>query len=290
MPTDRQTPPEYRYHLLRAALAANRASLAGLEGGALDAIARTADRSFELESLVLASPEAADVVVTAERLDAAMAELAGRYPERAEFLADLDRNGLDEPVLRMALRRELTFDTCLQRVGARRPRITDLDERLFFDLHRQRFSEPERRSVRQILITVNDDYPENRRDAARDRISELAAKLAERPSRFPSLARKHSECPSALEGGRLGTLQQGQLYPELDALLFRLGEGEVGGPLESELGFHLLWCEKIYPGRSQPFNQVRPRIRQVLEDRAARHCQKNWITQLRQAAGMEGRQ
>ncbi len=233
---------------------------------------------------MLASPEAAEVLIPESRLDGAIAELADRYPARDDFLSDLARNGLDEGTLRNALRRELIFDACLQRVGSRRPPISELDERLFHSLHLERFTEPERRTVRQILITVNEDYAENRRDQALERITALGEKLAARANRFASSARKHSECPSAMEDGRIGTLARGQLYPELDALLFSLREGEVGGPVESELGFHLLWCEKVHPARTLPFAKARQRIRQVLEERGARNCQKHWIGELRAAA------
>ena len=67
--------------------------------------------------------------------------------------------------------------------------------------------------MRQILITVNDAFVENQREAALARICDLAEKLVGRPNRFPSLARKYSECPSAMDDGRLGNLGRGQLYP-----------------------------------------------------------------------------
>ena len=87
-----------------------------------------------------------------------------------------------------------------------------------------------------------------------------------------------------MEDGRLGTVARGQLYPELDAALFALAEGEVSGVVGSELGFHLLWCEKIHPALSLPFNRVRDQVREVCEGRQRRNCQKAWIAQLRQSA------
>lgn len=280
-------PPAYRYHLLRAALEAGHGGLAGLQDRALEETVRRADKSFELETLVVASPEAADVIVAPERIDQAVDELVGRYPDRPSFLADLQRNGLDLDALQSALGREMIFDACMQRVAAKRPKAGELDERLFHELHRDRFTEPERRTVRHILITVNEEFVDNRRDAALARVDRLAVKLEGRSTRFPSLARKHSECPSAMEGGLLGTVSRGKLYPELDAVLFRLEEGEVSSPVESELGFHLLWCEKIQRGRTVPFSKARPRIRELLDRRAARNCQKAWIAQLRRAAGAD---
>ena len=169
------------------------------------------------------------------------------------------------------------------RLAARRPSVSELDERLFFEMHKDRFTQPERRTARHILITVNDDFEENRCAAALARIERLARKLAGHPNRFPSLARKYSECPSALQGGRLGTLPRGQLYASLDAALFKLPEGAVSGPVGSDVGFHLLWCEKVHRGHTWPFSKARPHIRRLLEERAGRNCQKAWIAELRRA-------
>ncbi len=278
-----ERPPEYRYHLFRAAVAAGLAGLPGLGGPQLTQLARRADNSFDLESLVLGSPEAADMVIPNGRLAEAMSELRGRYPDQAAFLADLAGNGLDEETLRRALHRELIFDAAMQRAVAIRPAVSDIDERLFFELHKDSFTLPERRTARHILITISDRFAENRRDVARARIEKLTQKLAGRPNRFPSLAREHSECPSAMEDGRLGTVPRGRLYAELDAVLFGLAEGAVSGPVESEMGFHLLWCENIHYGRTLPFSKVRPRIQQILKKRAERNCQKAWIAELRRA-------
>jgi len=280
----RGRPPSFKYHLLRAALSAGLSGTAGLDANQLSNVTRRADKSFDLESLVLASDEAGELVIAGAHLDAAVAEVGSRYPDRESFLSDLAGNGLDEETLRLALQRELIFDAVMQRVAARRPAVTDVDERLFYELHKARFTQPERRTARHILITVNDDFSENGPVAARARIEQLADKLRGHANRFPSLARKHSECPTAMEDGRLGTVPRGRLYPELDAALFSIPAGAISGPVETELGFHLVWCEKVREARSQPFSKVRPRIRQALEDRAGRNCQKAWINALRRAA------
>lgn len=275
-----ERPQAYRYHLLRAALGAGLPGLAELNSRCRSDISYQAGKSFDLESLVLGSPEAAKVAIPPSRLEAALSELCGRYPDRDAFLADLAGNGLDEETLAQALQRELIFDAVMQGVAARRPSVTEIDERLFFELHRDRFTQPERRTARHILVTVNDDYMENRREVARDRIERLADKLAGRANRFASLARKHSECPTAMEDGRLGTLSRETLYSELDAVLFSLPEGAVSEPVESEMGFHLLWCEKIHRARALPFSKARARIKQLLEERSDRNCQKAWIAEL----------
>jgi peptidyl-prolyl cis-trans isomerase C len=281
--------PEYRYHLLRVAAERFKADLSALDADQSAEAHRQARLTFDLECLVLSSPEAAGVAIAAERVAAAVAEVRGRYGDAESFASDLARNGLDPETLGRALCRELAFDAVMQQVAADGPEPTELEERLFYELHQDRFRVPERRAARHILITVNEDYAENRREAALARSERIAERLREsrggpragQAQRFGALARKLSECPTALEDGRLGETVRGKLYPELDALLFRLREGEVGGPVESEMGFHLVLCERIRPARTLPFSRAQGQIRAVLVERCQRDAQKAWIARLR---------
>jgi peptidyl-prolyl cis-trans isomerase C len=277
-----------RYHLLRVASERFQSEPAALTEGQMREAERGARKSLEIEGLVLDSPEARKVLIPAQQVDAAVAQLRGRYPDGDAFLADLRRSGLDLDTLALVLRRELIFDAVMQRVASRHAEIDEIDVRLYYELHRGRFTSPERRTARHILITVNDDFDENHRDAALARIERLAERLRGHrgalAKRFSTLARQHSECPTALEDGRLGEVKRGQLYPELDALLFSLQEGQIGGPVETELGFHVLWCERIHPQKTLAFSRVRESILQILTERRRRDCQKAWLSKLRQGA------
>ncbi|MGD8498456.1 MAG: nitrogen fixation protein NifM [Chromatiales bacterium] len=274
----------FRYHLLRAALDAGKRGLAGLSETDLRQIEPKARRSHALESLVLSSPEAAKILVPQSRVDEAVGAVRGRYDDERAFQSDLAANGLDARQLRSALQRELIFDGVMQRVAARRPAVTELDERLFFELHKERFTLPERRIARHILITINDDFAENGRDAAHRRIQAVAEKLGGRATGFARLARRHSECPTAMEDGRLGAIRRGQLYPALDAALFALEADAISAPVESDLGFHILWCEQIQPAQTVPFGRAREQIRQLLDERGARACQRQWIAALQRGS------
>ena len=231
---------------------------------------------------MLSSAEAREVVIPPEQLEATFGEVMARYPDRSALQVDLRANGLSEDRLRQALHRELLFDGVLQRVSARRLAVSQIDARLYYELHNDKFLVPEQRSVRQILITINDDFVENRRPAAKVRIEKIAAKLQCSPNRFADQARKHSECPSALEGGKLGSVMRGQLFPQLDSALFSMQEGAVSDVLETEVGFHLLLCEKVIPERCVPFSKAEPRIRELIEERNRRNCQKAFLKQLKE--------
>jgi peptidyl-prolyl cis-trans isomerase C len=273
--------PAYRYHLLRAGLERYQRHLGELDTEQMREVERQAQRTFALESLVLSSQEARGIFIPETRLDDALAEVKGRYPDADAFEHDLRRNGIDEEDLRHALRRELLFDAVLQRVGSSAAVVDEVEERLFFELHPERFTLPERRQARHILITVNEAYTENQRAVAQARIERLREILQADLSGFDEAARRHSECPTAMDGGRLGLVRPGQLFPTLDACLFDLDEGTLSGVLESELGFHLLYCERIEPGGSASFEQARTQIRETLHQRRVQHLQKEWIAALR---------
>ncbi len=58
---------------------------------------------------------------------------------------------------------------------------------------------------------------------------------------FSTLAILYSEDPgSAKKGGELGFYGRGQLYPEFEAVAFKLKEGEVSDIVETEAGYHII--------------------------------------------------
>jgi peptidyl-prolyl cis-trans isomerase C len=276
------TEPGYQYHLLRGALERFSKNLAQLDERELAQARSQAERTYGLESLVLSSAEAAELIIPPEQVDTAMDQVSSRYADQSAFIADLAANGLDEDKLRQALHRELVFDSVMQRIAARRLKVSQIDARLYYEFHNDKFTVPEQRQARQILITINDDFAENSRQAARARIDKIALKLKRSPNRFADQARRHSECPSAMEAGKLGAIKRGQLFPELDSVLFSMQEGTVSDVLESEIGFHLLLCEKIVPARILPFSKAEARIKKVIDERNRRNCQKAFLKQLQE--------
>lgn len=239
-----------------------------------------ADRQYGLEARVLRSPEAGDAMVPDVSLQAAFDEVHQRYSEEDEFLADLARNGLDHAGFMAALERELRVEAILEKVGSRATQVADIDVDLYYHYHPDQFRRPETRRARHILVTVNPEMPDNTAEVARARIEAIAARLTKSLKRFEEQALKHSECPTAMQGGVLGDVPRGQLYPELDAALFALQPGQLSGVLESPLGYHLILCEAITEQRVLSLNQARAPIREMLEQRRKRICQQAWLKQL----------
>lgn len=268
------------YNLLRAALSLFKKSPSELTEAELQQAKTQALNEFRIESRVLNTPEAAAVVITEQELQQAYQEIRDRYEDEAVFFGDLEKNQLSKDSLQAALHRQCRVNTVLELVAGRAPAISDADIGIYYQLHAEQFHRPERREACHIFISINPDYAENTLEAALSRAEELAEKLRKKPHKFADLALRHSECPTALQGGVLGTVPRGTLYPELDAVLFDLKAGEVSAVVKSEIGFHVLLCKSIHKPETLSLAKATPKIRQLMNDRARRTYQRAWIAGL----------
>ncbi|MBI4986681.1 MAG: nitrogen fixation protein NifM [Rhodocyclales bacterium] len=241
---------------------------------------KVAARQLKIEQRILATPEAAQVVLPASSVEQGVAEVRGRYDSDAEFSADLARSGLDADSLRACIERELKVDAVLDRVASQVAAVGAMDIEIFYLLHRERFTRPENRTLRHILVTVNEALAGSDRAGARRRIEDIRARVLKSPERFAEQALKHSECPTAMNGGQLGTVKRGELYPELEPAAFALAPGELSRVVESPLGFHVIHCVAVADAGELPLAAVRERIAAHLRASRRRAAQKAWIASL----------
>ncbi len=232
-----------------------------------------------MQRKILESAEAAGVPVDEAELERARKEIEERFSSHDEYLEELERSGMEEETLSNALRDSLRVEKVMQKVASM---VTVSDEEItsFYGENRAKFERPELREASHILITINPQFPENRRKAAKARLKKIAGLLSEKPESFPELAMQHSECPTALEGGFLGKLPRGKLFPELDRMLFAMSEGEISHIIESPVGLHLLRCNRIHEAGIAPLEEAADTIREHLLEPRVRTAQRQWIKTL----------
>lgn len=272
--------PEIAYLALDLAQQRHGKPLSDLPEEMVGEILETAHRRFDLECRALASVEGLVGQVPASTLRDAEDKIRQRYENVEELRTDLARNGLDAKGLSAALHHNLRVEAVLAHIRQQAPAVAEVDARLYYHAHRKDFELPETRSARHLLVTINPDYPENTEAAARHRIGSLRKQLARAPERFAELAQRHSECPTALQGGQLGRLRRGGLYPALDQALFALAEGTLSQVLRSPLGLHLLRCERIHSARIIEESQALSRIRVMLTQQRQIAHEKAWLESL----------
>ncbi len=127
------------------------------------------------------------------------------------------------------------------------------------------------------------------RAQARETAIGLIAALQQRPEDFAALAARHSACPSAGQGGNLGQLSPGQTVPEFDAALRAMTPGAVHPePVETRYGIHVVRLDRRIEGRALPFEMVRARIAEYLDESVRRRALRQYVSVLAGRAEVTG--
>lgn len=242
-----------------------------------------ARKQREIERRILASPEARGHRIPSAHLERRVDEIRGRYPDAAAFARELRDAGLSLEELATAVRRDLHVEAVLEAVAATAPAVSIADAEDYWCRHREAFSIPERRRLRHILVTFADAAEKSRAFALLDGLRGTLATAAE----FGAAALRHSQCPTALEGGVLGVIRRGQLFPELDAVAFALPAEGIGAAVETPVGLHLIRCDEILPANDLAFPEVAAAILERLIGKRRAAAQKRWIGALFQDGGAE---
>ncbi len=89
----------------------------------------------------------------------------------------------------------------------------------------------------------------------------LAAEARKAPARFAELASKQSQDPgSAGKGGDLGYFGRGMMLPAFEQAAFRQKEGEIGSPVQSDFGWHVIRVTGIQAAKARSFEEVRAEL------------------------------
>ena len=103
---------------------------------------------------------------------------------------------------------------------------------------------------------------------------------------FGEMAKKYSADPgSGANGGNLGQFSQGLMVPEFEAALDKLAPGELGGPVKTVFGFHIVRLDGVKEERMKPLTEVKGAIEKTLKETKARQRVRRIAKKIRKAAG-----
>jgi len=154
---------------------------------------------------------------------------------------------------------------------AARVNVAEADVAAFYEQNRKRYSVPEERRARHILLRLAPDASKAERDAAQARAAELLGRLR-KGARFEEIARTESQDPgSARQGGDLDFFTRDMMTAAFADAAFTASKGALVGPVETEFGLHLIEITDVRPARSRALAEVREEIlAEVKRGQAAR--------------------
>lgn len=125
---------------------------------------------------------------------------------------------------------------------AKRMEPTQKELKAYYEANKQRFVVPETRKLQMVLVKTEAEA------------AELKSKIEAGTLTLYQVARDYSTAVKAKQDlGEVGWVNQGDLAPALDQVVFTLGPGELGGPVESPAGWHLVKVLDVKEARFTDF-------------------------------------
>lgn len=131
---------------------------------------------------------------------------------------------------------------------------TEEELRALYEAEQSRFSTPEERLTRHILIKTGNARDA---DAARAEIEALRARIVDGGEDFAEVAKAESEdAGSAAQGGSLDWVRRGMMVTPFEEAMFALDAGVVSAPVETDFGWHIILVDEIREPSVKPFEDA----------------------------------
>jgi peptidyl-prolyl cis-trans isomerase C len=166
------------------------------------------------------------------------------------------------------------------------PEPTEEECLRYFQRRGHQFASGDLVCARHILFQVTPGVNVTR---LRARAEEALNELLQHPDRFADMARELSNCPSGRHGGNLGQIGRGDVVPEFETALFRLGPTGVLRELaRTRYGLHIVAVDERIPGKTLPFEIVRERVAERLRAAVQEKALRQYVSVLAGRANVTG--
>jgi peptidyl-prolyl cis-trans isomerase C len=196
----------------------------------------------------------------------------------ADFWKRLAERGMDEASFLRMVRKDVTVDL----MSARKLELLedpDEDEiRQFFSAYPDKLREHERVRASHILIPLDPD------DLARALEYAKSLKAKAEQEGFAEIARLHSVCSSAAGGGELGFIRREDVDPTFADAAFSQIVGEVGEPVKTPFGYHLIKVTAHDIPSPPTLDEARGKIITFLKKAQGARLLSGWVAELRRDA------
>ncbi len=209
-----------------------------------------------------------------------------RYPSEDEFkklLADME---LTESDVQKQIERGMAIQELIDKEVAAKIKIGDEGVKSYYDANPQLFQQPEQVKASHILIKVDADAPQTKKDEARKKIESVREK-AKKGEDFATLAKTYSEGPSGPSGGDLGYFRRGQMVKPFEEAAFSLKTNETSDIVETRFGYHLIKVVDKKPAQKVAYAEVKERLSEHLKQQKMDSETVTYIQGLRSGAKIE---
>jgi peptidyl-prolyl cis-trans isomerase C len=250
-------------------------------------------------------------------VEGAMEQVQEQYLRTRLFEAKARKDGMDKTPAynrkRAIMEMDLLVRSFFDREGAKleeKIKVSDADVKAFYDKNTDKFKTPETFTARHILVNVKEPtMPEEPKpapdakpkteqeqkadqDAREKALAEARAKADDEAKakvakiqeelksgkKFEDVAKEYSDDPGSKDkGGLYENVSFGSFVPEFEAAVRTQKPGEVGQPVKTQFGYHLIEVEKISPSEIQSFEASKEKAQQMATQQRQEQVMKELV-------------
>lgn len=161
--------------------------------------------------------------------------------------------------------------------------VTDEYVKNYYESNVEKFREPERKRLRELLIKVDPGGGTLAWDKGYEITKELKKRI-EGGEDFAAIAKEHSQDKFAKKGGDMGYVHKGSLEPRMEGIIEDMEVGEIAGPIWTLQGYHLVKVEEKTPPVQKSYEEVSERLKRELKGEKYKKLYSEWFKGLRDSA------
>ena len=237
------------------------------------------------EQLKIQEAKKNNIEISSEEIDKAFGTMAAQNKmEPDQFKQVMANSGIPHRTLRRQIEAQIAWQKVVSRVLRPRVDVTDNDINARLDRLKENVGKTEYQ-VSEIFLPVNSNNKEAKvKDLSQKLVEEIKLKRAP----FPVVATQFSKSASAVQGGSLGWVQEGELPKELDIVVKSLSKGQISPPIKGLSGYYILTLN----GQRTISEENLPSEEEVLNSIGLQRLdrlQKRYLSDLRSSSFIERR-
>ncbi len=180
-----------------------------------------------------------------------------KYGGKEELSELLKQTGTDFDTFTREISNDFRITAYVDKIVAKDVKVNEEDLKKIFAANPDQYAKQESVHAKHILIKVDDPSQDA---AAKAKIEALYQEATKPGADFAALAKKDSQCPSAAQGGDLGSFPRGAMVPEFEQAAFSMKPGEISKPVKTQFGYHIIKVEEHTEGAKPSFEAAKPQL------------------------------
>jgi peptidyl-prolyl cis-trans isomerase C len=221
-----------------------------------------------------------------KQVETQLAQRKAQFPSTAEYEKAMKENNLTEKDLTVLMRKDIVINNLLEKEVASKITVSEAEAKKFYDDNKEKFKTEESVRASHILIGVDAKATADDKKKAKEKAEAIRKRLLAGED-FAAVAKKESTCPSASQGGDLGSFTKGQMVPEFEKAAFALKPGEISDVVETKFGYHIIKVQEKKAAGTVSFDEAKKNIEGYLKSQKIQKGINEYLEKLRKESKVE---